>query len=84
MNEISINRNNGVNQAGFETGAPAVQPKGVSMENKPLLSITNLSVNEESSIGSDIPEAALSRNDKLGELINSSFNYPPPPMPKFG
>ena len=83
MNDISINRNNGVNQAGFETGAPAVQSKGDSME-KPLLSITNLTANEESSIGSDIPDAALSRNDKLGELINSSFNYPPPPMPKFG
>ena len=84
MNDISINRNNGVNQVGFEASAPVVQPKGGSVEKKPMLSITNLSANEENSIGSDIPEVALSREDKLGALINSAFNYPPPPMPKFG
>lgn len=83
MNDISINRNNGVNQAGFETSAPVVQQKSSPAE-KPLLSITNLAANEESSIGSDIPDAALSREDALGRFVNSAFNYPPPPMPKFG
>ena len=31
----------------------------------------------------DIPEAALSRDDDLGKLVNSVFNLPPPPMPSF-
>ncbi len=81
--DISINRNNSVNQAGFEASTPAVQPKGGSME-KPMLSITSLSANEDVSIGNDIPDAALSRDDALGKYVNSVFNLPPPAMPKFG
>ena len=81
--DISINRNNSVNQAGFEVSAPAVQSKGGSME-KPMLSITSLSANEDVSLGNDIPDAALSRDDALGKFVNSVFNLPPPAMPKFG
>ena len=81
--DISINRNNSVNPAGFEVSAPAVQSKGGSME-KPMLSITSLSANEDVSLGNDIPDAALSREDALGKFVNSVFNLPPPTMPKFG
>ena len=31
----------------------------------------------------DIPDAALSRDDALGRLVNAAFNIPPPPMPAF-
>lgn len=30
-----------------------------------------------------VPESALRRNDDLGNLVNSAFNLPPPPMPTF-
>ena len=81
--DISINRSNSVNQAGFEVSAPAVQSKGGNME-KPMLSITSLSANEDVSLGNDIPDAALAREDALGKFVNSVFNLPPPDMPKFG
>ncbi len=80
--DISINNNHGVNKADFEVETPAVQPNGNNAE-KPLLSISNISADEESSIGSDIPDTALSRQDALGKLVNSAFNLPPPPMPQF-
>ena len=31
----------------------------------------------------DVPAAALTRDDKLGMLVNSAFNMPPPAMPEF-
>ena len=31
----------------------------------------------------DVPDAALSRDDELGKLMNAAFNLPPPPMPSF-
>lgn len=31
----------------------------------------------------DVPDAALDRNDELGKLMNAAFNLPPPPMPSF-
>ena len=32
----------------------------------------------------DVPDAALRRDDNLGNLINTVFDLPPPPMPDFG
>ena len=32
----------------------------------------------------DVPDAALSRDDDLGKLVNSAFSLQPPPMPDFG
>ena len=32
---------------------------------------------------SEVPEAALSRDDALGRLVNSAFSLPAPPMPEF-
>ena len=31
----------------------------------------------------DVSEAALSRDDDLGRLVNSAFSLPAPPMPSF-
>ena len=31
----------------------------------------------------DVPEAALTRDDDLGKLMEKAFNLPPPPMPNF-
>ncbi len=31
----------------------------------------------------EVPDAALSRDDDLGKLVNAAFNLPPPPMPSF-
>jgi len=31
----------------------------------------------------DVPDDALVRNDALGNLVNSAFSLPPPPMPTF-
>ena len=80
--DISINRNLNANKAGFEAGVSAVKSKEIAAE-KPLLSITSKAADEESSIGSDIPDAALSKDDALAKLVSSAFNFPPPPMPNF-
>ena len=39
---------------------------------------------ESSEPVADVPASALERNDALGNLVNSAFNLPPPPMPAFG
>jgi hypothetical protein len=31
----------------------------------------------------DVPDAALSRDDELGKLVNAAFSLPAPPMPAF-
>lgn len=31
----------------------------------------------------EVPASALARDDKLGMLVNSAFNLPPPAMPDF-
>ena len=31
----------------------------------------------------DVPAAALTRDDKLGRLVNAAFSQPPPAMPDF-
>ena len=31
----------------------------------------------------EVPEAALTRDDDLGNLVSSAFNLAPPPMPNF-
>ena len=33
-------------------------------------------------IDTDVPDAALSRDDALGRLVNAAFSLPPPPMRK--
>ena len=31
----------------------------------------------------EVPDSALTRDDELGRLVSSAFNFPPPPMPEF-
>ena len=31
----------------------------------------------------EVPQSALSRDDKLGALVNAAFSMPPPAMPDF-
>jgi len=79
--DISINRNLNINKSQFEQTAPAVQ-KEAKLE-KPTLSITHAPLSADDGMDIDVPEAALTRNDELGNLINAAFNLPAPPMPKF-
>ena len=30
-----------------------------------------------------VPDSALTRDDELGRLVSSAFNFPPPAMPEF-
>ena len=32
---------------------------------------------------SEVPDAALARDDELGRLVSRAFNFAPPPMPDF-
>ena len=51
---------------------------------KPNLEITaGVADLESSEPVADVPASALERNDALGNLVNSAFNLPPPPMPAF-
>ena len=50
---------------------------------KPDLTITNAAVAPGEVTSAEIPEDALARDDKLGQLIAGAFNLPPPPMPNF-
>lgn len=68
--------------AGRETqGMTAV---GAGRETRGSVTITN----SPSGLASaepvaEVSEAALSRDDALGKLVNAAFNFPPPPMPAF-
>ena len=31
----------------------------------------------------EVPDSALMRDDELGRLVSSAFNFPPPAMPEF-
>ena len=31
----------------------------------------------------EVPDSALPRDDELGRLVSSAFNFPPPAMPEF-
>ena len=31
----------------------------------------------------EVPDSALTRDDELGRLVSSAFNFPPPAMPEF-
>ena len=53
-------------------------------------SVSNLTIGEgiaalsSAEPTADVPDAALRRDDDLGNLVNAVFNLPPPPMPNFG
>ena len=87
--EINLNNNAGVrrdtldakvNNVGFEASAASHASRPASS-----LEIT-------SSIGGlvsaeptfEVPESELRRDDALGNLVNSAFNFQAPPLPDFG
>jgi len=49
----------------------------------PDLVISRQTARAEDVAAGEIPDAALSRDDTLGQLVQSAFNLPPPPMPAF-
>jgi hypothetical protein len=65
--------------AGSATGKPGAAAAGreaVTFTNAPSGLVSSEPV-------ADIPDAALLRDDALGNVVNSAFNLPPPPMPAF-
>jgi len=79
--DISINRQPNIQRPAFDQTSPA-QPQENKTE-KPDLSITNAPASLDDGMDINVPDAALTRNDELGSLVNKAFNIPAPPMPKF-
>ena len=90
--DISLNINNG-NLGAWKLEGLQSNPANIQTSNKPGSQGANLqpSAPEPTTLDplqgseptADIPDAALSRDDDLGKLVNSVFNLPPPPMPSF-
>ena len=72
---------------GIDAGNAAIGASQVS--NSKSLQISDLSADAKaaglasSEPVTDVPDAALSRDDALGKLVLAAFNMPPPPMPTF-
>ena len=91
--EINLNNNSlgGVSMGRETMGANAVDAgnaaKGVGAERETKNAVTFTDSRKAGLVSaepiSDIPDAAISRDDALGKLVNAAFNLPPPPMPSF-
>lgn len=84
--DISLNVNNGNFGAWKLEDLQTSKPQDLSTSRPPNLQTSqppDLDPLQGSEPTADIPEAALSRDDDLGKLVNSVFNLPPPPMPSF-
>ena len=87
---MNINLNNiGIRPEMMGTGTVSVESETVKASKisreTPNLEITaGVAGLENSEPVADVPASALERNDALGNLVNSAFNLPPPPMPAFG
>ena len=64
-------------------GAPQVE--AAKEKSRPALVITEARTDAISGadVIEDVPEAALRRDDALGQLLSAVFNMPAPPMPAF-
>ena len=86
--DISIKQGNGIGGAAIQPlGRPDANqpPDRPDAQTPPQLTITEQTAglpSAEPSIA-EIPDAALTRDDPLGELMKTAFNLPPPPMPNF-
>lgn len=87
---MNINLNNiGIRPEMMGTGTVSMQSETVKASQVSRTS-SNLEITagvaglESSEPVTDVPASALERNDALGNLINTAFNLPPPPMPAFG
>jgi len=88
--EINLNSNLGIGcgngdmrpiDAGYETKDASKVSDSTSLR------ISHLSSQPADLASSEpvasVPDAALVRDDALGNLVKSAFNLPPPPMPAF-
>lgn len=90
--DISLNINNGSLGAWKLEGLQS-NPANIQTSNPPSIQGAKLQPSDPepatldplqgSEPTADVPDAALSRDDDLGKLVNSVFNLPPPPMPAF-
>ena len=86
--EVNFNGNIGVRQDLFDAGSvgtgsgtqDATRAAGLSSNLKIGDGAAGLASAEPVA---DVPEAELKRDDALGNLVNSAFSLPPPPMPAF-
>jgi len=85
--EININKmHNAVPSMGnIQSSAGPVPTAGKEAQRDigPAVTITRAEQGPTEIGISNVPDAALDRNDALGRLISSAFNMPPPPMPAF-
>ena len=91
--EINFGNNGNFDISKFANGTGGVQAsraEGSAQPGKASVSrgfgemtITRATVSAEEIEAAGIPEAALSRDDSLGNLVGKAFNLPPPPMPAF-
>ena len=63
----------------------APQTEAAKERNRPALVITEARADAISGtdVTEDVPEAALRRDDALGQLLSAVFTLPAPPMPAF-
>lgn len=92
--EINLN-NNGLGNIGIgrETlGVSQPDAKPETIDASRVSDNTSLRISDSSARATglasaepvaDVPEAALSRDDELGKLVNAAFSLPAPPMPAF-
>lgn len=79
--DISINRNFNVSKPQLEQTEQVAQQSAKAK--RPVLSITHATVAPEDTLGVEITESDLTRDDELGNLVSAAFILAAPPMPKF-
>ena len=89
---MDINFSNvGIGTGTFGVGdQPKVEGQKASDQNSEIASqdlriseVKTLDVLQGSEPVSEVPAVELSRDDALGKLVSSVFNFQPPPMPEF-
>lgn len=73
---------NQATSAGALAGAGAAKGQAQA-GHVPEMTITQAAAAPEDIEAAGIPDAALSRDDSLGALVNAAFSLPPPAMPDF-
>ena len=87
--DINLNSNTGVRREMFDANVSNI---GVKASESAHVSRQTPSLEITSSVGSlasaeptaEVPESELRRDDALGNLVNSVFNFQAPPLPDFG
>ena len=85
INFNNIGIGNGAYGIGDQTkidGVKTVGQKTVGQDIK-LSGAQSFDVIRGSEPVAEVPDSALTRDDELGRLVSSAFNFPPPAMPEF-